>query len=179
MANLYWQEGLVMFSGLAKVKSGPMPISPHCLVIKITNDSVHFILPLCLALPLDTHWIFQCEQASWALCCCSVWPHRLVRLFWYHLSSQSEARPHQRIRTWISGLDSLWWAFFISSSTPGKFIERDWQHLTINVFSTGGSLDSTFRTWFYANLGLLNSAWKTHHQGEQCDIYTKTCTLKS
>lgn len=34
------------------------------LVTKITNDSVYFILLACLALPLDTHWLFQCELAS-------------------------------------------------------------------------------------------------------------------
>ena len=58
------------------------PIGPLCLVTKITNDSVHFILLACLALPLDTHRLFRCELASGVLCCCSVWPHGLVRLFW-------------------------------------------------------------------------------------------------
>ncbi|KAK7918909.1 hypothetical protein WMY93_010193 [Mugilogobius chulae] len=31
---------------------------------KITNDSVHFTLLACLALPLDTHCLFLCERAS-------------------------------------------------------------------------------------------------------------------
>lgn len=78
------------------------PIGPHCLVTKITNDSVHFILLACLALLLDTHWLFQCELASCTLCCCSVWPHRLARLFWYLLSSLSGA-----LATPVHGSESL------------------------------------------------------------------------
>lgn len=84
------------------------------LVTKITNDSVHFIpaaLP-SLALPLDTHRLFQYELASRVLCCCSVWPHRLVRLFWYIPSSLSGGWTHHYIRTWICRLDSLWVSFF-------------------------------------------------------------------
>lgn len=79
------------------LKQGSMwePISPQCLDTKITNDSVHFILLVCLALLLDTHWLFQCEPASSVLCCCSVWPHRFVRLFWYLLCSLSGAGPHR------------------------------------------------------------------------------------
>lgn len=40
------------------------PVDPRCLVTKITNDSVHFILLACLALPLDTRRLFQCKLAS-------------------------------------------------------------------------------------------------------------------
>lgn len=122
MLCLHRHEGPVIFSKVPNSKRGSMwePISPLCFVTKITNDSVHFIRLACLAPPLDTHWLFQCELASCVLCCCLVWPHRLVHLFWYLLSSLWGSRPHQCIWTWIWRLDSLWWVFFVSSTSREK-----------------------------------------------------------
>ena len=64
------------------------PISPRYLVTKITNDRVHFILLACHALPLDSHWLFQCELAS---CVAVKFGHANLHIyfgtFWAHYQS--------------------------------------------------------------------------------------------
>lgn len=128
------------------------PIRPHCSVTKITNDSVYFIPLVCFALPLDTHWLFQCELAS---CCCSVWPHWLVRLFWYLLSSLSGSWPHQRIWRWIWATDSLWWVFlcFFNFKCKGLSIMTDncWLELILSRWLCTGFSISAGRiyAWYH------------------------------
>lgn len=148
------------------------PISPRCLVTKITNDSVHFIPLAGFALPLDTHWFFQCELASWVLCCCSVWPHRLVCLFWYLLRSLSGAWPHSAFEHRSEGLTHFGEFSLFLHLWHKTIVYRDWQPLTTLY------LQQVVPLWihgFYNEdlclisevyIGSYHSAWKTHHQGE-------------
>lgn len=104
------------------------PIGPHCLVTKITNDSVYFILLACLALPFDTHWLFQCELAS---CVAAQFGHTdlciYFGIFWARYQDPGHTRAFEHGSEGLTHFGEF--SLFLQLQEK-RFVYHEWQLLT-------------------------------------------------